>query len=420
MAYQNFYSSRLSADISAADTTVTVDVPPTVTSGRMVIEDRNVTKREIVSYAGVSGNNLTGVIRGLGSTTATTHTRNSQIRMNLTAEDISDLYAAFASFSAINTDWRALPYSVGSVVNNGGKEVVVTLSSVNLTASLSAGQRFELTRTGTVPMQCTDLESSSSQYASRASGSVSYGVSVIDDFTIEALVKLESYSAIPQSILSRRLNNTGGFSLRIEQNTGQLAIYGFNGSNYRGYISVPAVPLDRWTHVAASIDMSNNAANLYIDGKLVTKTTLSVGTPTFIVQAGDLRIGDDSVGSYFDGRIQEVRMWDNIRTQGQILANSNQPLTGAESGLLSYFPLNGNFNDLSPNANNLTGVNGATATNSANAFKTKEYGTIRSVASVGSDTAITIYTDERIIPTTGGTTPRWSAAYAPYGFPITV
>lgn len=96
MAYQNFYSSKISTDIGAGDATITVDNAPTATSGRMVLEARNATQREIVKYTAVAGNVLTGVLRAQGGTTAKSHLKGALIEMNATAEDLQDLVTAFA------------------------------------------------------------------------------------------------------------------------------------------------------------------------------------------------------------------------------------------------------------------------------------------------------------------------------------
>lgn len=88
--YQNFLATRLFTDAGAADTTLTLELAPTATSGRLVLEARNPTKREIISYTGVSGNDITGVTRGQGGTDATTHIKGSLVEMNVTAEDLDD------------------------------------------------------------------------------------------------------------------------------------------------------------------------------------------------------------------------------------------------------------------------------------------------------------------------------------------
>lgn len=90
MGYQNFFATKLYTDIGASDTTITLDQAPTETSGRLVLEARNPTQREIIKYSGVSGNQITGVLRGQGDTTAKTHVKGSLVEMNVTAEDLDD------------------------------------------------------------------------------------------------------------------------------------------------------------------------------------------------------------------------------------------------------------------------------------------------------------------------------------------
>lgn len=93
MAWQNFYSTKLFAEISATDTTITVEKPPKTAPGRLVIEARNKDKREIISFGSIAGNQLRGVTRGIGGTTASSHLKGSVVEMNVTAEDLEQALA---------------------------------------------------------------------------------------------------------------------------------------------------------------------------------------------------------------------------------------------------------------------------------------------------------------------------------------
>lgn len=90
MAYQNFFATKLATEIGASDTTIQLETAPSVTSGRLVLEARNPTQREIIKFTGVSGTSITGVSRGQGGTTAKTHLRNALVEMNLTGEDLQE------------------------------------------------------------------------------------------------------------------------------------------------------------------------------------------------------------------------------------------------------------------------------------------------------------------------------------------
>ncbi|MAR36690.1 MAG: hypothetical protein CMG19_07900 [Candidatus Marinimicrobia bacterium] len=74
--------------------------------------------------------------------------------------------------------------------------------------------------------------------------------------------------------------------------------------------------------------------------------TVTTATPIDAGDADDVDIGrvvtaalDDE---YFDGRIDEVRLWDDVRTNAEILANYNSSITNpyAEGSLVLYCPMN--------------------------------------------------------------------------------
>jgi len=63
---ESFFDTTLASAITADAATISVTSAPNITEGYMVIE-ANTSNREIIKYTGVSGNNLTGCVRGLAS-----------------------------------------------------------------------------------------------------------------------------------------------------------------------------------------------------------------------------------------------------------------------------------------------------------------------------------------------------------------
>lgn len=92
--FQNWYVTRLREATDATATTIYVDVPPTITSGILVLESSNVSKREIIYFAGVSGFALTGVVRGLEGTTANTHNQGATVAQEITAAQAEQMFAS--------------------------------------------------------------------------------------------------------------------------------------------------------------------------------------------------------------------------------------------------------------------------------------------------------------------------------------
>lgn len=317
---------------------------------------------------------------------------------------------ATAFDSTAMAGWRALSVTptVATGYNKGNKEFDLTFAATDLTSILSPGMRLKVTRVTTPPTQCTDLESGSSQYANKAAPS---GISFTDDFTCEAWVKLESYTL--GAILSRF--TTQGFIFGVNAN-GQLFVQGTSGANTDSATSYQSLPLDKWVHVAATLDMSGAVSTMYINGVSVP-VTYTNGAGSALTQAGDLQVGAyNGATSPFDGKIADVRLWSVVRTATQIRDNMNQQLVGNESNLVAYFKLNGNFNDSTANANNLTGQNSAVATNVDNPMNSTEYAIITKVA-FSTDTTVTVFTGtDYNIPNMTLSGPSYSTHKAPFGF----
>jgi len=296
--------------------------------------------------------------------------------------------------------------------NKGNREFELT-SSEDLTSTLSPGMRLKVARGTTPPTQCLDLESGSTQYATKATPT---GISFTDDWTAEAWIKIESYTGATQMIVNRRNANTEGWSLAISA-TGQLVATSLRiAANNREIISYQSIPLGRWVHVAATMDNSANSHTMYLDGASIGFSTTTSGTITALVQGtSDLRIGaiSSSATLLADMRIQGVRVWSAVRTATQIRDNQNQQLVGNEANLVAYYKLDGDLNDSTSNANNLTGSGGAVATTSDNAMKSTEYGIITKVASG----AVTVFTGtDYNIPNLTLSTPSYSGNKLPVGF----
>ncbi len=92
-----------------------------------------------------------------------------------------------------------------------------------------------------------------------------------------------------------------------------------------------------WHHWAATYDTTSNTQKIYRDGILVASHI----TNNHFLGSGTLRIGDTPWGgSAFNGSIDEVRVWNTVRTASEINATMNVELTGNESGLISYYNFN--------------------------------------------------------------------------------
>ena len=95
-----------------------------------------------------------------------------------------------------------------------------------------------------------------------------------------------------------------------------------------------------WHHVAGVYDpIATDPFSIYVDGVLDTSGTII--TPVNTTPGTDLRIGrriDDARN--FDGTIDDVRIWNVARTQGEIASNRNAEYCTIPTSLVAYYKLN--------------------------------------------------------------------------------
>ncbi|MCB9315274.1 MAG: hypothetical protein H6569_03970 [Lewinellaceae bacterium] len=92
-----------------------------------------------------------------------------------------------------------------------------------------------------------------------------------------------------------------------------------------------------WHHIAATYDnsLATDKHKLYIDGVFVLGGNLTVAVNTLGTNALQIGRRNDGV-NFWQGNIDEVRVWNVARTAAEIAANMNTELTGGEAGLVYY------------------------------------------------------------------------------------
>jgi hypothetical protein len=96
-----------------------------------------------------------------------------------------------------------------------------------------------------------------------------------------------------------------------------------------------------WHHVAVTYDQSR--WKLYLDGD-VEKDTL-IGMPTGSASEVSVSIGSalnsgNTASGFFNGAMDETRIWNRARTQSEIIADMNAEITAARTNLVARWGLN--------------------------------------------------------------------------------
>lgn len=98
------------------------------------------------------------------------------------------------------------------------------------------------------------------------------------------------------------------------------------------------IPLNRWTHVAAVYDKVAQTIKVFVNGKVDGTAPAILGCSTSGATNMYLaHITNDS--GYFDGFMDEVRMWNQVKTASDFKQGMFKLLTGSEANLKLYFDM---------------------------------------------------------------------------------
>lgn len=120
-----------------------------------------------------------------------------------------------------------------------------------------------------------------------------------------------------------------------------------------------------WHHLAVTHDSSGNV-KFYVNG--VQEGTTQTSAANAFDSTAIFVIGATSAGtaSFVNGSVDDVRLWNSVRTVTEIADNYKIELVGTESNLQGYWKLNNGLTDSTANANTLTNVGVATFTSLPN------------------------------------------------------
>lgn len=146
------------------------------------------------------------------------------------------------------------------------------------------------------------------------------------DFTIELWFKVDRIAQGLSQILEKEI----GYGLAVEPEGITFSVH-----NRRDYSVEHPIPTGEWVHLAVVMDRSNDVA-FYLNGQALS--TVSGSSPCF-TSATSLYIGSGSFGqgNFFDGQIDELRLWHQTRSQADIQANMYRTLSGEEQHLAAYY-----------------------------------------------------------------------------------
>lgn len=164
-----------------------------------------------------------------------------------------------------------------------------------------------------------------------------------NDFTIEAWVNPRG-SAFQRILFAQP--STSNF-VSLGTNTGNtIYFYVIVNSTTYSIATSTSIAQNSWTHIAARWTAATNTPEVFFNGVLqpgANGGSSSTGTSGLMV------VGSRPGGAqYFNGMLDEIRVWNEARTQCEIQSNMNVSITGVQANL----SVNYNFNQGTAAGNN--------------------------------------------------------------------
>ncbi len=158
---------------------------------------------------------------------------------------------------------------------------------------------------------------------------------ITDDFTIEYWLKTTMTSNTGSSwtqgngIVDGEASGSNDFGTSILNN--KLA-FGVGSTTIQSSASINS---GKWVHVAVTREKSTGLMRLYING---AQENLGAGNTNTLNASSTLTLGKiQTNGNYFNGAIDELRIWNVVRTGGQIAASYTDTLLRTTSNIVDYY-----------------------------------------------------------------------------------
>jgi hypothetical protein len=163
--------------------------------------------------------------------------------------------------------------------------------------------------------------------------------------TIEAWINTSNTAYTFQEIFCNILDgnyNTNYKNLQLRTDINGYLEFGMNTGAWQSVKSTQQVATGKWVHVSVVKNgTGTNNVTLYINGVANATGTVSQDfTPDQMLIGAYFQNGSILSNTYFNGNIDEIRIWNVARTQTAIEDDMYKELAGTETGLISYYKMN--------------------------------------------------------------------------------
>jgi len=181
--------------------------------------------------------------------------------------------------------------------------------------------------------------------------------------TVEAWVKLStlpSGSSVTHTIVGKYNGSSDrSYIFGIWKNgsgtLGMIVTLSVTGSVVYAFDKAYTFATDTWYHVAFVYTAASAQIEFFVNA-VSQGTVTQAGCTSLFNGTADFNVGafNNGAAEWWNGKLDEVRIWNTARTSSEISANYTRELAGTDSGLAAYYKFNNSYNDLTSNANHLS------------------------------------------------------------------
>ncbi len=184
------------------------------------------------------------------------------------------------------------------------------------------------------------------------------GLGITGDMTISLLVKPTTLSGNMTLVSKWQHVAKTSYLLFIEQGNLGIALNSSeSGFGYKVFYAPYTKNANEWTHVAMVYTAASGTVEFFINGVSVGKSA-DYAMPTSIANSqANFMIGSrENLDTFFDGKIDDVRIWSRAMSKGQVnqLYTHPKKFSGDNYRLQGYWKFNDGLKDESANSNNLS------------------------------------------------------------------
>jgi len=247
-------------------------------------------------------------------------TTNNNAYINISVSDNYNNYSAFIDWNKSLVGWWRFEgnYNDSSSYGNNGNQSGPTARPRTTTGARGKAYDFD-GNNDYIEIQDNDLYEP-------------------EDITIEAWINPRSFASSPEILAHYIGASTDGYYLFI-RTTGKLA---FAINNSCEVSPAVAVPLNKFSYIAAVFEDSSDTIKTYLNGKEISSGSCShhIGSPTNNIRIG---VASHTLSQFFSGKIDEVRIWNRRLSANEInasyqagLNSLNRNYTDLDSGVYRY------------------------------------------------------------------------------------